>query len=55
MRNSMIIATVLVFLPVYALGVSYFGNHAIWLALTLFMIARGATLTAYAPKYILKY
>ncbi|MDX1586009.1 MAG: MATE family efflux transporter [Balneolaceae bacterium] len=54
MRNSMIIATVLVFLPVYMLGVSYLGNHAIWLALTLFMIARGAALTAYAPKYILK-
>lgn len=54
MRNSMIIATVLVFLPVYIIGVPYLENHAIWLALTLFMIARGVTLTAYAPKHILK-
>ena len=56
MRNSMIIATILVFLPVYAIGVSFLGlgNHAIWLALTLFMIARGVTLSAYAPRYILK-
>lgn len=53
MRNSMIIATVLVFLPVYAVGVSYLGNHAIWLALTLFMVARGATLTIYAPRSVL--
>lgn len=53
MRNSMLIATFLVFLPVYFLAVGYIGNHAIWLAMTLFMIARGATLTAFAPKYIL--
>ncbi len=53
MRNSMLIATVLVFLPAYAVGVTYLGNHAIWLAMTLFMIARGATLTFYAPRYIL--
>lgn len=53
MRNSMLIATFLVFLPVYFVAVSYIGNHAIWLAMTLFMVARGATLTAFAPKYIL--
>lgn len=53
MRNSMLIATGAVFLPVYAIGVPYLGNHAIWLALTLFMIARGTTLSAYAPKHIL--
>lgn len=53
MRNSMLIATVLVFLPAYAIGVGYLGNHAIWLAMTLFMIARGATLSFYAPRYIL--
>lgn len=53
MRDSMIIATVFVFLPVYGVGVFYLGNHAIWLAMTLFMLARGATLTFYAPKHIL--
>ena len=54
MRDSMIIATLGVFLPTYGIGVFYLGNHAIWLAMTLFMIARGATLTFYAPKHILR-
>lgn len=53
MRNSMIIATGLVFLPVYGVGVYYLGNHALWLAMTMFMVARGATLAYFAPKYIL--
>lgn len=52
MRNSMLIATLLVFLPAYLIGVQYLGNHAIWFALTLFMIARGAALSLFAPKYI---
>jgi len=54
MRNSMIIATVLVFLPVYGIGVYYLGNHALWMAMTLFMIARGAVLSLFAPKYIFR-
>lgn len=54
MRDSMIIATAGVFLPVYGIGVYYLGNHALWLALTLFMIARGLTLTFYGPRYILQ-
>jgi len=54
MRNSMLIATAAVFLPVYFLAVPYLGNHAIWLAMVSFMIARGATLSWYAPRYILK-
>jgi len=54
MRNSMIIATGVVFLPAYGIGVYYLGNHALWLAMTLFMVARGATLGYFAPTYILK-
>ncbi|SMO33949.1 MATE family efflux transporter [Fodinibius sediminis] len=54
MRDSMIIATVGVFLPLYMLGVSYLGNHSLWLALTFFMIARGLTLTFYAPRHVLR-
>jgi len=53
MRDSMMIATLAVFLPAYAIGVVYLGNHALWLAMTLFMIARGVTLSFYAPKHIL--
>ena len=54
MRNSMLIATATVFLPVYFLSVPYLGNHAIWLAMVSFMMARGVALSFYAPKYILK-
>ncbi len=54
MRNSMLIATALVFLPVYFLTVPYLGNHAIWLAMVSFMIARGITLSFFAPRHILK-
>lgn len=54
MRNSMLIATALVFLPVYFITVPYLGNHAIWLAMVSFMIARGATLSFFASKHILK-
>ena len=54
MRNSMIIATLVFFLPAYFIGEPFLGNHAIWLAMTLFMVGRGLTLTLYAPKHIFK-
>jgi MATE family multidrug resistance protein len=54
MRNSMLIATAVVFLPVYFLSVPYLGNHAIWLAMVSFMLARGLTLSFFAPKHVLK-
>ena len=50
MRNSMLASTV-VFLLAYSL-LKGFGNHGLWMALTLFSIARGATLTFLAPKHI---
>ncbi len=52
MRNSMLIATILFFLPVYYLVESKVGVHALWLAMTAFMVVRGITLTAWAPKRI---
>ncbi|MCG8607183.1 MATE family efflux transporter [bacterium] len=54
MRNSMTFSTLLVFLPTYLLLREYIGNHSLWLALTLFMIARGVTLTLYARKTVLQ-
>lgn len=50
MRNSMLTSTV-VFLLAYFL-LKGLGNHGLWLALTLFSISRGATLTFLAPKHI---
>jgi MATE family multidrug resistance protein len=48
MRNSMTFSALLVFLPAYVLLRDYIGNHSLWLSLTLFMVARGLTLTLYA-------
>lgn len=52
MRNSMLIATILVFIPVYFISESYFGIHALWMAMTAFMVARGVILSLYAPSRI---
>lgn len=43
MRNSMIIATFACFFPAWFLLQSY-GNHGLWAAFSLFMLARGITL-----------
>lgn len=54
MRNMMLLSTLGVFLPVYALFVRFIGNHGLWLALMLFMIARGLSLTLISKKHIFK-
>lgn len=54
MRNSMLISLLIFFLPVYYLTVDSLGNDALWLAMISFMLARGVSLTLYAPKYIFK-
>lgn len=48
MRNSMLIATLLIFLPAYYLLSPVMGNHGLWLAMMLFMAARGLGLTVMA-------
>jgi len=53
MRNSMLISTFLVFLPVYYGTLGWLGNHALWLAMATYMIARGATLLYYLPRRVL--
>ena len=52
MRNSMIIATLLVFVPVFFLTRAALANHGLWLALILFLVARGAGQTVLAKKDI---
>lgn len=53
MRNTMLVATFLVFLPAYYFGTMLFSIHGLWLAMVLFMIARGAALGFYLPGRIL--
>jgi len=50
MRNSMLISTLLVFLPVYFVARPFLFNHGLWLALILFMISRGVTQTLIARR-----
>ncbi|MBN2614108.1 MAG: MATE family efflux transporter [Bacteroidales bacterium] len=52
MRNTMIISSVLIFLPAYYLGFPYWGNDALWLAINLFMIARGISMWIVSRKAV---
>ncbi len=52
MRNAMLISTLLVFFPAYILANKFLGNHGLWFAFILFMLARGITMQAYARKAV---
>jgi putative efflux protein, MATE family len=51
-RNTMIIATFLVFLPSWYWLMPRFDNHGLWIAFLLFMIARGVAMSIMAKKSI---
>ncbi len=55
MRNTMLAATFLVFLPVYYAGTYYLGVHGLWLAMVLFMISRGVALAYYLPGTVMEH
>ncbi len=50
LRNSVVVSTVLYLSAVYLL--MPFGNHGLWCALTVLLIARGVSLTVLASKYL---
>ena len=52
LRNSVIVSTLFFLSAVYLL--MPFGNHGLWGALTLLLIARGVSLTVLAPKYLFR-
>ena len=52
LRNSVILSTLLFLSAVYLL--MPFGNHGLWGALTVLLIARGVSLTVLAPKYLFR-
>ena len=52
-RNTMLISAIGVFLPATLLLMPRFGNHGLWIAFLLFMIARGLSMTLMARKAIL--
>lgn len=53
MRNTMLFSTFLIFLPAYYLGTIWLGIHGLWLAMVLFMAARGVALALYLPGTVL--
>ncbi len=52
MRNSMLIATILIFIPAYIIATSHYENHGLWIAMLAFMLARGLVQTAIAKRVI---
>jgi MATE family multidrug resistance protein len=52
MRNAMLISTLLIFFPAYILAGKLMGNHGLWLAFILFMIARGLTMQLMARRAV---
>ncbi len=52
MRNAMLISTLLVFFPGYFLASKFMGNHGLWFAFILFMIARGVTMQVLSHKAV---
>jgi len=50
----MLMSTFLVFVPVYYFTVGPLGNHALWLAMTSYMLARGLTLLYFLPGRVLR-
>ena len=54
MRNTMFLATFLLFLPAFFILEPIFGNHGLWLAMMLFLASRGILLTLLAKKSIFR-
>ena len=53
-RNTMLISAIGVFLPSTLLLMPRLGNHGLWIAFLLFMVARGLSMTLMAKKAIYK-
>lgn len=53
-RNTMIISSILVFLPMWYFLMPVYGNHGLWIAFLGFMLARGTSMTFFAKKNILQ-
>ena len=52
-RNTMIISALLVFLPASLLLMPPLGNHGLWIAFLLFMVARGLSMTLMARNAVM--
>ena len=53
MRNSLLVSTFLIFVPVYYFLNPVWNNHALWVGMLLFMFSRGVILSLLYKKTIL--
>lgn len=53
-RNTMVISSIIVFLPLWYILTPVMGNHGLWIAFLGFMLARGVSMTVSAKKSILQ-
>ena len=51
-RNTMLISSIGVFLPATLLLMPHFGNHGLWIAFLMFMVARGLSMTLMAKRSV---
>ena len=51
-RNTMLISALGVFLPASLILMPLFGNHGLWIAFLMFMVARGLSMTLMAKKAV---
>ena len=51
-RNTMLISALGVFLPASLILMPFFGNHGLWIAFLMFMVARGLSMTLMAKKAV---
>ncbi|MEQ8909109.1 MAG: MATE family efflux transporter [Vicingaceae bacterium] len=52
MRNTMLLSTFVVFLPIFFIAKANLQNHGMWLAFTLFMLSRGVFQSFLAKRYV---
>jgi len=52
LRNAMLLALFVVYFPAYYLTADVLGNHALWLAMSLFMLSRGLFLWVFSPSLL---
>lgn len=53
-RDTMILSSIVVFLPMWYILTPLWGNHGLWIAFLGFMVARGVSMTLFAKKNILQ-
>ena len=54
MRNSMIIASLVIFYPVYFLFLHQYQNIGLWISFLIFLASRGVLLQIFSKRYIFK-